>query len=410
MNNMFRNTAGLLTATVAGSLSLCVNAAETFTGAIKEGTTSLQLRPRFEYVDQNGMNKKSEALTNRTQLNFTTAEFNHFKATLEFEAVNAIGDDNYNNTKNGKTDHPLVADPADSEINQANISYTGFANTVVTFGRQLLAYDNQRFIGTVGWRQNEVSMDALSVSSKPLEGLSINYAYVDNVNRLFGEHHPGDCSVGAACADFDMSSHLLNMSYSGLGFMKITGYGYFLEFDDFETRSSQTVGVQLSGAPKVAGMPLIYLIEYANQSDYADGADIIDGTYTSVELGTKFGATMIKLGQETLSGDGTYGFATPLATVHAFNGWADMFLNTPVTGLTDNYLQVATQIAGLKLVAFYHDFSADEGSADYGTELDFLLAKKVNDNLALAVKYASYSADDYAADTDKLWLQADINF
>ena len=67
-------------------------------------------------------------------------------------------------------------------------------------------------------------------------------------------------------------------------------------------------------------------------------------------------------------------------------------------------------MAGMKLVAFYHDFSADEGSTDYGTELDFLVAKKVNDNLAVAVKYASYSADDYATDTDKMWLQADINF
>ncbi|MAD46318.1 MAG: hypothetical protein CMI02_17975 [Oceanospirillaceae bacterium] len=345
MKKMFRATAGLLATTFA-SLPAAVNAAETLTEAVQQGTTSLQIRPRFEYVDQDGRNKEANALTTRTQLGLTSGDFHHFKATLEFESVNAIGDDNYNNTRNGKTGYPVVADPADSEINQINISYSGFSHTTVTFGRQLIAYDNQRFIGTVGWRQNEVSMDAFSIDSQPLENLALHYAYVDNVNRLFGNSHPGDCNTGAACAEFDMSSHLLNASYTGLAFMKVTGYGYFLEFDDLEARSSQTLGIQLSGAPKVSDIPLIYHVEYATQSDYADGSDIIDATYTSLALGTEVGATMVKLGQETLGGDGRYGFGTPLATVHAFNGWADMFLTTPVTGLVDTYLQLASGPCG----------------------------------------------------------------
>ncbi len=410
MKETIRTAAGLLAVTTAGSLPVSAMAADTLVNAIKGGTTSMQLRPRFEYVDQDGLDKEANALTMRTQLGYTTAPLNGFTAMLEFEAVNAIGDDNYNSSKNGKSEYPLVPDPADTEINQANLSYSGFSNTVITFGRQLIAYDNQRFIGTVGWRQNEVSMDALSITSKPLEGLTVNYAFVDNVNRLFGENHPGDCATAAACADFDMSSHLLNVSYAGLPFGNITGYGYFLEYDDLETRSQQTIGVQLSGSPEVAEMPLIYHIEYATQSDYADGADTIDADYLHLSLGTQFGATVVKVGQETLSGDGTYGFSTPLATVHAFNGWADKFLSTPADGVVDTYLNVGTKAFGMKFVAVYHDFSADEGGADYGTELDLLAAKKISENLALAVKYAGYNADEYATDTDKFWLQADFSF
>lgn len=410
MKETIRKTAGLLAVTAAGSLPAGAMAADTLMDAIQGGTTSLQLRPRYEYVNQDGIDKEANALTLRTQLGYRTAELNGFTANLEFEAVNAIGDDNYNSSKNGKTNYPLVPDPADTEINQASLSYAGVSNTVITVGRQLIAFDNERFIGTVGWRQNETSMDALRIESRPAAGLVLNYAYVDNVNRLFGENHPGDCATGSACADFDMSSHLLNVSYAALPSVKITGYGYFLEFDDLASRSQQTLGVQLSGSPDAGGIPVMYHIEYASQSDYADGADTIDGDYLHLSLGTKLGETLIKIGQETLSGDGTYGFSTPLATVHAFNGWADKFLSTPANGVVDRYLNLATKAFGMKLVAVYHDFRADKGSADYGTELDLLAAKKVSANLALAVKYASYQADDYATDTDKLWLQADFSF
>merc|ERR1712169_49069 len=94
-------------------------------------------------------------------------------------------------------------------------------------------------------------------------------------------------------------------------------------------------------------------------------------------MGVVSGVTLA-LGNETLgSDDGEFGFNTPFATKHAFNGCADKFLGTPADGLSDTYLKVAGNVAGVKLVGFYHDFSADEGSADKGSEIDFLAAKKI---------------------------------
>lgn len=386
------------------------DAEENFIGAVTSGKASLELRPRYEYVDQDGLDEEANALTLRTQLGYATAPYKGFTAQLELESVNTLGDDDFNNTKNGKPHYPIVLDPEDAEINLASLSYNGFEKSVVTFGRQLVSFDNQRFVGPVGWRQNETSLDALRIEATPLGALTLNYVYVDNVNRLFGEDHPGDCAAGPACSDFDMSSHLLNAAYTGLPIGKLVGYGYFLEFDDLSLRSQQTLGVQLTGKQAAGGLPLVYHLEYASQSDYADGAASIDADYLHLALGAKAGPVLIKLGQETLGGDGSYGFSTPLATVHAFNGWADKFLATPVNGLVDTYLDLGAKAFGMKFKAVYHDFESDEGNIDYGSEIDLLAVKKLTPNLAVAAKYASYDADEFATDTDKFWLQADFKF
>ena len=62
------------------------------------------------------------------------------------------------------------------------------------------------------------------------------------------------------------------------------------------------------------------------QADRAERAGV-----DRVELAPALGALEFKLGYEELgSNAGLYGLQTPLATLHAFNGWADKFLVTPV--------------------------------------------------------------------------------
>jgi hypothetical protein len=109
------------------------------------------------------------------------------------------------------------------------------------------------------------------------------------------------------------------------------------------------------------------------------------------------------------------GFKTPLATLHAHNGWADKFLATPDAGLEDLNLKATVDLpANLTALARYHWFSASEGSADYGRELDLQLTYKFNARLSFTAKTAFYEADDSAPagplsqDTDKFWLQADF--
>jgi hypothetical protein len=370
--------------------------------AVTGGKASIDLRYRMETVEQDNLLEEATASTVRTALGYATGDYHNFYGYMEFEDVSALGDDDYNSTVNGKIQYSPVPDPEVTELNEIYLGYKG-AGFAIKSGRQSLVLDNARFIGNVGWRQNEQTYDMpVSFVFSAVENLKITYGYMTAVQRIFGDDSP----VG----EFDMSNHILNASYS-LEPFKITAYAYLLEFDIEPVQSllsQQTVGASLSGA---AGN-FSYYLEYATQSDYAEGAPIIDADYSSLELGYKLGAVTLKAGQEVLGGDGIYGFSTPLATLHAFNGWADMFLATPPTGLVDNYVDIGATVAGLNLKAVYHDFSTDTGSIDLGTEIDFLLSKKFSPVYSGGLKFAAFSSDSAPlyVDTDKIWLYFQANF
>ncbi len=370
--------------------------------AITGGKAGLDMRYRLETVEQDNILQEATASTVRTALGYTTGGYHNFFGYIEFEDVSALGDDDYNSTVNNNIQYSVVADPEVTELNEIYIGYKADSFTVKS-GRQSLILDNARFIGNVGWRQNEQTYDMpLSIVGTPTENLKITYGYMTAVQRIFGDASP----VG----EFNMSNHILNAAWTS-GPFKVTAYSYMLEFDNEPVQSllsQQTLGASFSGA---AGS-FSYYLEYATQSDYADGAPAIDADYTLIELGYKLGPVTLKAAQETLGGDGVYGFSTPLATLHAFNGWADMFLNTPAAGLVDVYVDAAAAVAGLNLKAVYHDFSSDTGGVDFGTEIDFLLSKKFSPVYSGGLKFASFSSDSAPVyvDTDKIWLYFQANF
>jgi hypothetical protein len=116
------------------------------------------------------------------------------------------------------------------------------------------------------------------------------------------------------------------------------------------------------------------------------------------------------------SDEAMYGFSTPLATLHKFNGWADQFLNTPKEGLVDLYASVSGKAFGGGWTVTIHDYSADESTDtvdDLGSEINAVYAKKFAKNYKAGLKYAAYSAGDSTAgkvDTDKIWLWVSASF
>jgi len=391
----------------AASVALCLSgltlplnghAAMTLTEALTGGKANMDIRLRYESVEQNNALEDASATTVRTRLGYTTAEYKDFSASAEMESISALADEEYNSTSNGKGTYSVIADPTGAEMNQVNLSYTGVSDTVLKWGRQRVILDNARFVGNVGWRQNEQTLDAFAVINNSLPETKTTYAYVYNVN-------------GITAGDTNVEAHVLNLAYSGLSIGKLSGYGYFLDFVDTPNVSQKTLGLRFTGAKAVNdSVKLLYSAEYATQSDYKDGAATIDADYLLGELGASLNGITTKLSYEVLGGDGTYGFSTPLATKHAFNGWSDQFLATPADGLTDFYITISGKVTGAKWMLVYHDFSSDQGSTDYGTETDFLLAKKFGKNYSALLKYASYSADAWKVDTDKLWLQGQVKF
>lgn len=402
---MSRRPVVAMVAAALAAMALPVTAAESLEAALAGGKAGLDLRYRYEMVDQTGIAEKAKASTLRTRLNYATESYLDTSAFIEFDDVMALGDIKYNNATglpSAKTGYPVVADPEGTEVNQAFLTYKGLADTTLKLGRQRVIFDNSRFIGNVGWRQNEQTYDAFTLANSSLKDTTAVYGYVTNVNTIFGEE--------SAKGNTDTETHLLNIAYSGLAAGKLSAYGYFLDLTNAPAASNSTLGIRFAGGTKVSdAVKALYTLEYAKQSDYKEGASTIDADYNLIELGADVGGITAMVGYEVL-GAKTSAFSTPLATLHAFNGWADKFLATPANGLVDTYLSVEGKVADVKLQAVYHDFSADVGGASYGTEIDLLAARKFGKNYTVLAKYASYSADTFATDTDKMWLIGQAQF
>lgn len=396
----------LLAAAIAGAAAVSTTQvqADEFIEALTGGEAFGDFRLRYETVDQDNALKDAKALTLRSRLGYKTGDYYGFSGLLEFEDSRSIaGIDDYNDTVGNGTDYSVIADPGVTEVDQAFIQYK-MEGLTAKLGRQVIAYDNQRFVGHVGWRQDRQTFNALSADYMPVEGLSLKYAYINKRNRIFAEEK-----------DLRSKDHLLNASYATpLG--KLTGYAYLLELDDDTDNSLDTYGVRLSGSADVSDLKLLYTGEYATQESES-GSNKYDANFYFVEGGVAIFGITTKVGYEVLgSDDGNYGFSTPLATAHKFNGWADQFLSTPAQGLKDLYATVGGKLFGGKWSVTYHDFTADEETAtveDLGKEIDLVYSKKFGKHYNAGVKYATYTAGDEAAgkvDTDKFWLWVGLSF
>lgn len=389
----------------SGATAASDNPPATFADAFAQGKVSLNVRARYEGVDQTGL-KDAEALTLRTRLGFTTAPYQGLKAMVEFENIASPDGDRYSQAglNPGGTGRAVVADPEGSEVNQAWLAYTS-GKTVATLGRQRLVLDNVRFVGDVGWRQNAQTFDGFVLSDKTFDKTTLTYGYLSRINRVFGDDH--------ALGNWDSDSHVLNASYAGLKAGTLTGYAYLLDFENAAAQSCATYGVSFAGAtPLTDAVKFTYRLEAATQSDYGSSALNYTTSYYTVELGVASKPGALAIGYEELGSDGGVSFRTPLATLHAFNGWADMFLATPANGIEDTYVKAAANLpGGIGFLAFYHKFTAARLGADYGTELDLQLTRKFGKFVTGVVKYASFDRDSTAfADVDKFWVMAEFNF
>jgi hypothetical protein len=412
--------AGLLALTASTVLwAGAGHAAKTPEEAFKEGKPYIDVRYRYEFVDQDGpapVSKDAHASTLRTRLGYQSGELLHLSGLLEFENIAKVGEDNYNDTTNGKTAYPIVADVEGTEVNQAFLQFSGIPDTRVRIGRERINLDNERFVGSVGWRQNDQTFDAVNVLNASLPDTKLFYGYVNNVNRVFGDDSP----VG----DWSGDVHLLNASNASVPEAVVTAYAYFADLKDVPALSSKTFGASLTGEipiVKERKVSFKYRAEYARQSDYGNNPANYDADYYHIAPAVAWNGLTVTAAYESLGSDGgAVGFSTPLATLHKFNGWADKFLATPAGGLNDAYAEVSYKVSGaegraaflngLLLVGQYHDFSADKGGADYGKEYDAYVKLPILTHYYLESKYADYQTEGFATDTRKYIFGAGMTF
>ncbi|MEM1083802.1 MAG: alginate export family protein [Verrucomicrobiota bacterium] len=355
----------------------------------------LNIRARFEYgsVDAPGL-RSSTAFTTRERVGLVTTDWHGLSALVEGEFTQAIVDSydsgpGASTTPNDPT-RTQIADPETNELNQAYLQYKNW-DTVFRGGRQRIILDGAQFIGNVGWRQNEQTYDAFSITNNSFEDLTLFYAYANRVNRIFGSDATG------GLRNFAGDVHLFNAKYTGLGDWAVAGYAYLMDFDETVASpfvSNDTYGFYATGP---AG-PVTLYAEFAYQTDTDSNGPTrpSDSYYTHLTASMNAGSHKFTLGWEYLD----YGFVTPLATVHKFNGFADVFIGRRIglgggnPGLSDVYLSHSTPLPfwGLKFTQAFHVFGDNDTEFDYGWEYDAVLAKKFNENFLAIAKFAYFDS------------------
>jgi hypothetical protein len=373
----------------------------TFSEAWTQGSLLLSLRYRYEDVDDDPFEKDAHASTLRTVMGFKTQTWKGLGCLVSAENVASIGNDTYDNAgyqdyHNDVRDRPVVADPVGSDIGELYLWFEHEqSGSLAQLGRAEVNIDDQRFVGAVGWRQHHQTFNTFKFTNSSLEWVSFLYSYLDKVYRINRDK-------------WDTSSHLLNARFNLGDIGTITPYAYLLDFEDQPQYglSSASYGLEILGKLNFSeSKALNYEVEYAIQDDYGNNPNRLDASYLFLMAQGVFEPLSVKVGYEMLSGNEADGqFATPLATLHKFNGWADRFLRTPTQGLEDLYVALDGKVGPVSWLVVYHDFSAESTSAHYGNEIDAQLLYTAPWKQRFGLKSAFYSADEHSTDVRKIWV------
>ena len=372
----------------------------------------IDLRLRYENVEQAGFARDADALTARVRAGADIRILPATRVLVEGEATLAIIE-RYNSTTNGKRLFPTVADPQTIELNRLQIQNKSIAGTTLTGGRQRINLDDQRFVGSVGFRDNEQTFDAVRIETVPVKNLKIDVTYAISNRTIFG--------IDSAIAHIPGDNVFANVAYTTkIG--TLTGFGYWIDQDRATRRqfSSRTFGGRFAGKYALGKTTaLTYALSYARQTAANDNPVRYSADYALAEAGFSAGGFVAGAGYEVLGADGGRpgsSFQTPLATLHKFQGWADKFLVTPANGIRDAYGSAGYTVknvgpfASVGVLAVYHDFRSDRAGQHYGDEINVQLLAKVGGRTTAILKYAEYNAKSFATDTRKLWATVEYVF
>ncbi len=363
----------------------------------QDSSLKWNFRYRIEQVQPDGPLEDALASTLRSRLTVNTGKWalasnQSISALIEADHVAVIGGETYNNTVNGFSRYATIADPDGLDLNQAALLFKAGDSSQITLGRQRLNLGDQRFIGSVGWRQNEQTFDGIRLVQSFGSAVQLDLASLHNANRVFGPDGPN--------ADLHGRFNLAQANWTVKPEHVLQGYVYDFDFDSLVARSSSTRGFDYKGAAQ----GFKWQLALANQQDAHQAPANYNVGYHRIELSYPISQVTIKGIVERLGSDGKVAFQTPFATLHAFNGFADMFLTTPTNGLREQAVQLAFPVLKAKATLSWHHFNSDYADIHYGNEVDASLAYELNSQWQILGKVAFYQADKYQADTTKYWL------
>ncbi len=374
--------------------------------ALAKGKASLEIRTRYEHVDDSVSLKTADAPTNRLVLTYKTAQWEGLSLTAQFENVAVLGSTRYfvPQTGYGKNTHATVVDQPLSGLNQLFVEWKG-----LKAGRQILNLDNQRFIGSVGWRQNDQVFTGLTYSLDT-KYVGLNLGHLTQAHLITGFTKP-------------INGELVNVDVKVIPQGHIRAFYYaFDEQVKAGTALAAATGSSTASSFKHTGArldgdvwKLFYDLSAAKQDRTKDATPTgtLEADYRFFGLGFRFTkAHSLQVAQETLEP----GFKTPYATLHAWNGWVDRFLATPAKGLEDTFATYKGKVGAWTFEASHHTYKAETDGTAYGKEWNAMVGFQATKWWSLMAKASTYTGDAASApgplskDTKKFWLQSLLKF
>ena len=365
------------------------------------GTVTVDSRLRYEAFDLEG-GLETEGVSHRVRYGYLTEAQGGFQAMAEGETVYAWG--------HGEDLHPADNAGDGTDLNQLWLSYRQEDRGMVKLGRQVYTLDDHRFIGHVGWRQNIQSFDAATGEAVLAETLRLKAFYLDAVNTVTGSHN-------------EIEAWGLNAGGALGEALSVTAFLYSIDGrPDMAAGSGDTAGLRISGHLEQEDLIFRYVLAYARQWENSGNTGMRFGhDYGSLEASLTKERWTLGIGYESLGGNGLHGFSTPLATLHKFNGFADVFLGASasgglVNGLEDLHVRAEYLLPvgeGLRLAAIHHWFRPTRGSGDYGNELDLVASYTISKQWSLLGKYGRYASEEGSGGVggrDKEMLALEVNF
>lgn len=381
--------------------------AHTLADALTQGTVTFSLRPRYESVEQVGA-QAANAFTVRSLLGYKTDSYHGIRGMLQLINVAGVVND-YNSLINGKTAYAVVPDPEATDVNQAYISYHVAGDTRMRAGRQIIVLNNARFVGNVDFRQNMQTFDAFTVENTYFHDWKIFGAYSWRIKNVLNQ--PVPVRVGLVNATYAFAPHstatVYSYTYENRALTAIPGAALCAVPGDPGICNSETAGARVSGRMRVTRFTrILYTGDYAHQWSVGGGSARVNASYYHVGGGAAVDRSFIRADYAVMGSNnqGTYGFQTPLASNDLFNGWAEVFLVTPVLGLRTDSITAGTVLARAHLTAYYYDFHSSYGDVHYGHEWDLSIIYPLRRQVIAGIQYADYTADQYAVNTKAAWV------
>ncbi|WP_215225536.1 alginate export family protein [Echinicola shivajiensis] len=373
--------------------------------ALAQFTISAEVRPRTEF--RNGFKTLTDESKDpaffteqrsRLYLDYLSTDF---KFKLAFQDIRIWGE----------SPQIFKEELGKTFISEAWGQYYFSTNFSLKAGRQIISYDNERFIGGLEWAQQGRRHDALLFLYENEEKnakLHLGFAYNQDSDV------PEPSFIQGVGAGF----------YNVGGNYKTLQYGWFHK--DYESTSFsllalnagyQNADTTLSNKQTFGFIPStkIGTIKLAGDFYYQTGKlakKSVNAFLAGVNATFQTSVTPITLGVEYISGDddpsnGTdKAFNPDFGTNHAFNGYMDYFFVGPANGsvgVNDIYLKTKWPAGKGTLAANAHHFltgstqyniSGEELSKSMGTEIDLVYTLKLKGGVTWNLGYSQMFASD----------------